>query len=735
MHVPKHFWADVVSTTCFLINRMPLSVLNWDTPYHILFPNKPLFPIEPQIFGCTCFVRDIRPQVSKLDHKSLKCIFLGYSQVQKGYRCYYSSLRKYLVSTNVKFFENVPFSLPPTHTSQGEADDLLVYTIASPVAPPVPAPVKSAPPVPTPVKPPINQVYTRRQNPPVSGPTPAASTSDPVPVDDLPIALRKDRRQCVHLISSFCTYNHLSSQSCSFIASLDSISLPNTFQEALSHPGWRSAMIEEMDALNGNGTWNLVHLPTGKKAIGCCGVFAVKVNPDGSIARLKARLVVKGYAQTYGVDYSDTFSPVAKMTYVRLFISLPATHNWDLHQLDIKNAFLDGDLQEEVYMEQSPGFVAQGEIGKVCRLWKSLYGLKQSPRAWFGKFSQAVEKFGLQKSKSDHSVFYRNSSSGIILLVVYVDDIVITESDSTGISSLKSFLHGQFHTKDLGMLRYFLGVKVMRSKHEIFLSQRSYVLDLLSETRKLGAKSCSSSMALGVHLTREGELFEDPERYRRLDGKLNYLTVTRPDIAHSVSVISQYMSSPIVDNWAAVEHILCYFKGASERGILYSNHGHKRVKYFTDADWAGSKEDRRSTSSYCVFVSENLVSWKSKKQEVVSRSTAESEYRAMTRSLCEIMWFHQLLMEVGIKTVVPAKLSCDNQAALHIASNPIFHERTKHIEIDYHFVREKIQLGLISTGYVKTGEQLGDIFTKALSGDQVSYLCNKLGMINIYAPT
>ena len=254
-----------------------------------------------------------------------------------------------------------------------------------------------------------------------------------------------------------------------------------------------------------------------------------------------------------------------------------------------------------------------------------------------------------------------------------MDDIVITRSDSTGISSLKSFLHGQFHTKFLRMLRYFLGVEVMRSKNEIFLSQWKYVLDLLSKTGKLGAKPCSSPMAPGLYLTREGELFEDPERYKRLVGKLNYLTVTCP-IAHLVSVVCQYMSSPTVDNWAAVEHILCYLKGAPGGGILYSNHVHNRVECFTDGDWAGSKEDRRSTSGYCVFVGGNLVSWKSKKQGVVSRSSAESEYRAMTHSVCEIMWFHQLLMEVGIKTVVPAKLWCDNQAALHIASNPVFHE-------------------------------------------------------------
>ena len=199
-------------------------------------------------------------------------------------------------------------------------------------------------------------------------------------------------------------------------------------------------------------------------------------------------------------------------------------------------------------MEQPSGFVAQGEKGRVFRLRKSLYGLRQSPRAWFGKFSQAVEEFGMQKSKSDHSVFYKKSSSSIILLVVYVDDIVIPESDSKGISFLKFFLQSQLHTRDLGMLRYFLGIEVMRSKYEIFLSQRKYVLDLLSETRKLGVKSCSSPMVSGVHLTREGETFEDHERYIKLVGKLNYLTVTCPAIAHSVSIVSQYMSSPTIDH-------------------------------------------------------------------------------------------------------------------------------------------------------------------------------------------
>ena len=296
--------------------------------------------------------------MSKLDPKSLKCIFLGYSRVQKGYKCYCPSLRRYMVSVDVTFLENTHFPLGLIHTSQGEDDDFLVYTLA------LLAPV-STPPL---TKPPITQVYARHLHPPVSSPPSAASTSNLVLSDDLPIALHKGKHRCPHPISSFCSYNHLSSHSCSFIASVDSISLPNKASEALTHPGWRSVIIEEMDALTDNGTWDLVRLPDEKKVIGCRWVFTVKVNSDGSIVRLKARLIAKGYAQTYGVDYFDTFSLVAKLTSIWLFISLVATHGLYLHQLNFKNVFLHGDLVEEVYMEQPLGFVAQGEIGRFCCL-------------------------------------------------------------------------------------------------------------------------------------------------------------------------------------------------------------------------------------------------------------------------------------------------------------------------------------------------------------------------------
>ncbi|CAM8921688.1 unnamed protein product [Rhodiola kirilowii] len=736
MQVPKKFWVDAVSTACFLINRMSSTVLSGESPLGSLCPSSSLFPVAPKIFGCTCFVRDVRPHLTKLDPKSLKCIFLGYSRVQKGYRCYSPDLQRYVVSVDVVFSERTPFS--SSAPRQGEPDDdFLLYMFPTNTTPPAPVP----PLVPPLVRPPILHTYFRRPRPevtvisnvqPTTSDAPISSSSDPPLSDDLPIALRKGTRTCTYPISSFVSYDRLSGSSRSFIASLASV--PNSVSEALAHSGWRDAMVEEMNALEANGTWVLTDLPPGTRSIGCKWVFTVKVNPDGSVARLKARLVAKGYSQTFGIDYFDTFSPVAKLTSIRLLISLAASHHWPLHQLDIKNAFLHGDLQEPIYMEQPPGFVAQGESAKVCYLHKSLYGLKQSPRAWFSTFTAAVEKFGMEKSKSDHSVFYKQSGNGIILLVVYVDDIVITGNNSEGIDSLKGFLQTQFNTKDLGRLRYFLGVEVSRSKKGIVLSQRKYVLDLLSETGKIGAKPCSTPMIPHLQLTKSGQLFDDPERYRRLVGKLNYLRMTRPDIAYPVSVVSQYMSSPTVDHWKAVEQILGYLKGSPGRGIVYGSHGHENIECFSDADWAGSKEDRRSTSGYGIMFGGNLISWQSKKQKVVSRSSAESEYRAMSTSTCEIVWIHQFLTEIGLKVSVPAKLWCDNQAALHISSNPVFHERTKHIEIDCHFVREKVQLGLITTGYMKTEDQLGDLFTKALNGTRIDYLCGKLGMIDIYAP-
>jgi hypothetical protein len=319
-----------------------------------------------------------------------------------------------------------------------------------------------------------------------------------------------------------------------------------------------------------------------------------------------------------------------------------------LYQLDIKNAFLHGDLEEEIYMEQPPGFVAQGESGLVCKLQKSLYGLKQSPRAWFGKFSKVIQQFGMIRCEADHSVFFRRSSlNKVIYLVVYVDDIVITGDDQEGIKDLKKHLFNNFHTKDLGRLRYFLGIEVAQSKDGIAISQRKYVLDILEETGMLDCKPVDTPMDPNVKLLQnQGEPYPDPGRYRRLVGKLNYLTMTRPDISFAVSVVSQFLNSPCDSHWNALVRILRYIKGSPGKGLVYSDRGHTNIVGYSDADWAGDVNDRRSTSGYCVLIGGNLISWKSKKQPVVSRSSTEAEYRAMAHATCELLWLKHLLQDL-----------------------------------------------------------------------------------------
>ena len=587
-HVPFRFWGDAVLTACYLINRMPSSVLHAQIPHSLLFPDQPLYFLPPRVFGCTCFVHILTPGQDKLSAKATKCIFLGYSRLQKGYRCYSPQTHRYFLSADVTFFEDSSFFFSSSESL--------------PVTEVLPLPIISSPRFDDLSSRPL-QVYHRRpravvpfpsaEAPVDSLPVPSASPTPALPVtDDLPIALRKGNRSTSnpHPIYNFLSYHRLSSTYSAFVSTISTVSLPKTTNEALSHPGWRQAMVDEMAALHSTGTWDLVVLPVGKFPVGCRWVYTVKVGPDGQVDRLKARLVAKGYTQVYGSDYGDTFSPVAKIASVRLLLSMAAMCSWPLFQLDIKNAFLHGDLAEEVYMEQPPGFVAQGESGLVCRLRRSLYGLKQSPRAWFGRFSSVVQEFGMLRSTADHSVFYHHNSSGqCIYLVVYVDDIVITGSDQDGIQKLKQHLFTHFQTKDLGKLKYFLGIEIAQSSSGVVLSQRKYALDILEETDMLDCKPVDTPMDPNVKLVPgQGESFGDPGRYRRLVGKLNYLTITRPDISFPVSVVSQFLQSPCDSHWDAVIRILRYIKSTPGQGVLYENRGHTQVIGYTDADWAGS---------------------------------------------------------------------------------------------------------------------------------------------------
>jgi hypothetical protein len=369
-------------------------------------------------------------------------------------------------------------------------------------------------------------------------------------------------------------------------------------------------------------------------------------------------------------------------------------------------------------------------------LRKSLYGLKQSPRAWFGKFTSFMKSIGYKQSNSDHTLFLKHNEEQIIALIVYVDDMIVIGNDLEERKTLQEHLAREFEMKDLGELKYFLGIEVSRSKKGIFLSQRKYALDLLNETGMTACSPTSTPMEENLKLcVHSNQVPANKERYQRLVGILMYLAYTRPDLAYVLSVVSQFMHSPSEEHMNALIHILRYLKSSPGKGILFTKGNSLDINGYIDADWAGSVQDRRSTSGYFTFVGGNLVTWRSKKQEVVVRSSVESEYKGMAKAICEMLWIRNLMQNLHIKQVSPMKLYCDNKAACDIAHNPVKHDRTVYVEVDRHFIKEKLEEKLIEVPHVRSQDQLVDVLTKAVSNQAFNGCLDKLGMSDIYAPT
>ncbi|XP_071905821.1 uncharacterized mitochondrial protein AtMg00810-like [Coffea arabica] len=398
--------------------------------------------------------------------------------------------------------------------------------------------------------------------------------------------------------------------------------------------------------------------------------------------------------------------------------------------MDVKNAFLHGDLKEDIYMTPPPGLFSTPS-GDVCKLKRSLYGLKQAPRAWFDKFRSTLLGFSFVQSQYDSSLFLCKTSKGIVILLVYVDDIVITGTDYALISQLQDHLQRCFHMKDLGSLQYFLGLEVYSSSTGIFLTQHKYIRELIALAGLQDGRSVDTPLEVNVKYRHdEGDLISDPSLYRQLVGSLNYLTITRPDISFAVQQVSQFMQAPRHLHLAAVRRIVRYLKGTSSRGLFFLANSPIRLIAYSDADWAGCSDTRRSVTGWCMFLGTSLVSWKSKKQDRVSKSSTESEYRAMSSACSEIVWLRGLLGELGFPQKGSTPLHADNTSAIQIAANPVFHERTKHIEVDCHSIRESYDAQVISLPHIPTDLQIADVFTKALSKNRHHFLVDKLMLVD-----
>eukprot|EP01018_Ginkgo_biloba_P011369 Gb_30477 [translate_table: standard] len=448
-------------------------------------------------------------------------------------------------------------------------------------------------------------------------------------------------------------------------------------------------MEAKFDALVRNDTWTLMELPLDKDMIGTKWIYKTKYKSDGSIDKHKVRLVAKGYAQQEGIDYIETFTPVAKMDTSRTVLVLAAQHGWIIYQMDVKSAFLNGYVDEEIYVEKPQGFEIVGKENKVYKWKKSLYGLKQAPRAWCLRINTYFQQKGFQKSSSDPNLYIKVIGSNILIVSLYVDDLIYTGNNHHMLHDFKVDMCKEFEMSDLGQLHYFLGIIIWQSGKEIFMSQEKYAMDILKKFNMSDCKPLATPVEFGLKLSKyEYSDSVDATLYRKLIGSLVYLTSTRHDIAYAVSLVSRFMADPKIEHWKTTKRILRYIRGTRDYGLQYKRTINFRLIGYTNEDWAGDIDDRKSTSGFNFSLGTSVIAWRIKKKPTVYLSTAEAEYKAATTTACEAIWLRRILSDLHEEQEGPTKKFCDNQSTIQMTKNPVLHGRTKHIELQHHFIRE-----------------------------------------------
>ena len=642
---------------------------------------------------------------NKLDPKSKKCTFIGYGEDEFGYRLWDSENKKMVRSRDVIFNERVMYKdKDNTDTSNSEQSG------------PVYAEVDDVPETPMIETPQLEESIENNSEQQVD--TPEPSTSAPV--------LRRSSRP------------HVPNRKYINYILLTNEGEPENYKEAcqtVDSSKWELAMKDEMKSLISNQTWELAELPMGKKALHNKWVYRIKEEHDGS-KRYKARLVVKGFQQKEGIDYTEIFAPVVKLNTIRSVLSIVASEELYLEQLNVKTTFLHGDLDEEIYMHQPEGFSEEGKKNMVCKLKNSLYGLKQAPRQWYRKFDGFMHKEGFQKCNADHCCFFKRYKSSYVILLLYVDDMLVAGSDMNDIRNLKMQLSNEFDMKDLGPAKKILGMQITRDKQKgvLQLSQAEYINRVLQRFNMDKAKPVSTPLASHFRLskdqypqTKEEKEFMAKVPYASAIGSLMYAMVcTRPDIGHAVGVVSRFMSNPGKTHWEAVKWILRYLQGTTEK-CLHFGKGDLKLQGYVDADFGSEVDHRRSTTGYVFTVGTTAVSWMSRIQKIVALSTTEAEYVAVTEASKELIWLQGLLAELGF-TQEKSVLHSDSQSAIHLAKNSAFHSRTKHIDIRYHFIRSLLEDEVLTLKKIVGSKNPADMLTKVVTINKLKLCSTSIGL-------
>ena len=681
------FWAEAVATAVYIRNRSPATKLKGKTPFEFWNNEKPSVD-HLRVFGCKALVHvPSERRKGKLDKRSMVCIFVGYPSDSKGYKLFNLETRKMLRSNDVLFSEK---EFPTV--GESVAEDIVDVSC---------------------------EVYFRSS---VDEDHPALNP-DEVPADEHntnEVAPRRQRRAPDRLgVLTGEWWNLFENAN---VAKADGE--PTTYKEAINHESnseiWKKAIQEEMDSLEKNETWDIVERPPGTNVVGSKWIFKEKRDADGEISRYKARLVAQGFSQQEGVDYDDTYAPVAKYSSIRTVLAIANELNLEVHQMDVKTAFLNGDIDTDIYMKQPEGFAE--DPTKVCKLRKGIYGLKQAARLWNSKFDGFLKNKGYEASEADPCIYTKKEGDSFVILSVYVDDVILASNDPDLLKREKIHLAEHFDMVDQGEINYILGMAIERDRENgtLRINQYSYLQHVLNRFGMSDCKPVSTPMeneATFVKLTSTDKQVNLKE-YQAVIGSLIYASIgTRPDISYAVGVLSQFMSNPGEEHWRGVKRILRYIKGTLSHCLEFvSTNGSKvELSAYADADWAGDRATRKSTSGYISMIGNSCISWRSKRQSIVALSSTEAEYVSLSYATQEVVWLRQLLSNIGFKQTEPTKLYEDNQGAIGLSKNPKLNSRTKHIDIKFHYVREAVETNIVNVQYCPTENMTADIFTKGLA--------------------
>lgn len=723
------FWAEAVASAVYVLNRSGPTGMEGKPPFQLWFGKPPIVD-HLRVFGSEVYTHVPKQQRQKWDKKAKPGIFVGYCDNTKGYRVWNPSTRKVEISRDVIFKEIRPSAatinveggaeeggehinkLEVSFDSLFKDDAVLAEQVKQCQSP---AATRTTPGI---IGQQVVEDPTHDSKPP---------TRDNVKEEDT--SNIRSRLRSATTRNFTCNL----SEGYAFIAEYEE---PATYEAAIqseNSDNWKSAMDDEIESLHKNEVWKLVEKPYNCSIIDSRWIYRVKYNSNGDVERYKSRLVARGFTQQYGIDYEETFSPVVKFTSIRAILGIAAAEKLKLKQFDVKTAFLYGDLCENIYMNQPKGFTDGTD--KVCKLQKSLYGLKQSARCWNHTFTSFLNDFGLKATDADPCVFVKRSNEKRkVMLAIYIDDGLIAAEDERDIKWLLDKLQQKFEMK-VSDLRMFLGLEIHQlSDCSVQINQALYSRKVLKRFNMIDAVPVSTP---ADPTSSQGESHDDEPTtiaypFREAVGSLMYLAVgTRPDIAYAISSVSRHLENPMRRDVTAVKRIMKYIKATADHGILFDSNSKQDLDVFSDADYAGDRDSRRSTSGFVFMLGSGAIAWCSQRQKCVALSTTESEYIAASETVKELVWINRLLMELVTNRPPSPTLFMDNQSAIRLIKNPEYHKRTKHIDVRYHYIRDMFEEELFKIEFISTHEQSADIFTKALPKDRFQFIRNKIGIASL----